>query len=124
MAKRLYVGNLNYSTSESTLSDLFGAHGAVKEVTVIEGKGFGFVEYETDEAAQLAIDNLNQTDVDGREIRVDVAHERPSRGGGGRSLCLAWPVPKRAGRSWCRHCQGDEYMMATETGRGGGGGSR
>ena len=83
MAKRLYVGNLNYSTSESTLSDLFGAYGAVREVTVIEGKGFGFVEYETDEAAQLAIDNLNQTDVDGREIRVDVAHERPSRGGGG-----------------------------------------
>ena len=83
MAKRLYVGNLNYGTTDSTLRDLFAAYGNVTEVTVIEGKGFGFVEYETDDAAQEAINNLNETEVDGRDIRVDVAHERPQRGGGG-----------------------------------------
>jgi RNA recognition motif-containing protein len=83
MAKRLYVGNLNYSTTDSTLRELFAAYGTVKEVTVIEGKGFGFVEYETDEAAQEAINNLNETEVDGRDLRVDVAHERPQRSGGG-----------------------------------------
>ena len=83
MAKRLYVGNLNYGTTDSTLRDLFAAHGNVTEVTVIEGKGFGFVEYDSDEAAQQAINNLNETEVDGRDIRVDIANARPERGGGG-----------------------------------------
>ena len=83
MAKRLYIGNLNYRTTDSTLRDLFAAYGNITELTVIEGKGFGFVEYESDDAAQQAIDNLNETEVDGRDIRVDIAHARPQRGGGG-----------------------------------------
>ena len=83
MAKRLYVGNLNYSTTDSTLRELFGAYGTVTDVTVIEGKGFAFVEYDSDESAQEAINNLNETEVDGRDLRVDVAHERPQRSGGG-----------------------------------------
>jgi RNA recognition motif-containing protein len=83
MAKRLYVGNLNYSTTDSTLRELFGTHGHVTEVTVIEGKGFGFVEYDSDESAQQAINTLNETEVDGRDIRVDVANARPQRSGGG-----------------------------------------
>jgi RNA recognition motif-containing protein len=83
MAKRLYVGNLNYSTTDSTLRELFGEYGTVTDVTVIEGKGFAFVEYDSDESAQEAINNLNETEVDGRDLRVDVAHERPQRSGGG-----------------------------------------
>ena len=83
MAKRLYVGNLNYGTTDSTLRELFGTHGHVTEVTVIEGKGFGFVEYDSEESAQQAINTLNETEVDGRDIRVDVANARPQRSGGG-----------------------------------------
>jgi RNA recognition motif-containing protein len=83
MAKRLYVGNLNYGTTDSTLRELFAAYGTVTDVTVIEGKGFAFVEYDSDESAQEAINNLNETEVDGRDLRVDVAKERPQRGGGG-----------------------------------------
>ncbi|OPX23103.1 MAG: hypothetical protein B1H03_02670 [Planctomycetales bacterium 4484_113] len=88
MAKKLYVGNLNYSTSESALREAFGVHGDVTEVTIIEGKGFGFVEFATEEAAEKAKTALNESDLDGRTIRVDDARprtNRPSRGGfGGR----------------------------------------
>ena len=83
MAKRLYVGNLNYRTTEDALREVFGECGTVKEVTIIDGKGFGFVEYDSDDSATKAIENLNGIEVDEREIRVDVAHERPQRSGGG-----------------------------------------
>ncbi|MDE0022571.1 MAG: RNA-binding protein [Candidatus Poribacteria bacterium] len=83
MAKRLYVGNLNYRTTEDTLGDIFSEFGDVVEVTIIEGKGFGFVEFESEEDAKEAIENLNGEEVDGRRIRVDVARSRPQRSGGG-----------------------------------------
>ena len=83
MAKRLYVGNLNYRTTEDTLGDIFSEYGDVVEVTIIEGKGFGFVEFESEEDAKEAIENLNGEEVDGRRIRVDVARSRPQRSGGG-----------------------------------------
>jgi len=86
MGKKLYVGNLSYSTSESRLREAFGAHGQVESVTIIEGKGFGFVEFATDEAAEKAKTALNESELDGRTIRVDEARprtERPSRGGFG-----------------------------------------
>lgn len=88
MAKKLYVGNLNYSTTESALREAFGAHGEVADVTIIEGKGFGFVEFTTEEAAEKAKAALNESELDGRTIRVDDARprqDRPNRGGyGGR----------------------------------------
>ena len=83
MAKRLYVGNLNYRTIEDGLADLFSECGEVTEVTVIEGKGFGFIEFGSDDEANKAIETLNGVELDGREIRVDVANPRPERGGGG-----------------------------------------
>jgi len=86
MAKKLYVGNLNYATSESALREAFGAHGQVESVTIIEGKGFGFVEFATEEAAEKAKAALNESELDGRTIRVDDARprtERPNRGGYG-----------------------------------------
>jgi cold-inducible RNA-binding protein len=87
MSKRLYVGNLNYATVEDTLRDKFAAHGTVTSVTVIKGKGFGFVEFETESAAQAAKAALNEAEIDGRSIRVDDARareERPQSGGGQR----------------------------------------
>jgi RNA recognition motif-containing protein len=90
MAKRLYVGNLSYQTAESALRQVFAEFGTLSDVTIVEGKGFGFVEFETDDAAQKAMNSLNGTQLDGRQIRVDVAQARTQRtgdgprGGGGR----------------------------------------
>ncbi|MHB8869308.1 MAG: RNA recognition motif domain-containing protein [Thermoleophilia bacterium] len=87
---KLYVGNLAYSTSESTITTLFEAHGEVTSVTLITDrdtgrpKGFGFVEMATPEQAQAAKAALDGTDVDGRAIKVDAAKEQqPRRSGGG-----------------------------------------
>ncbi len=82
-SKRLYVGNLNYQTSEDKLKEVFGAHGEVVSVTIIQGKGFGFVEMDSDEAANKAKEALNNADVDGRNVRVDDARPKREGGGGG-----------------------------------------
>lgn len=79
MAKRLYVGNLSYQTPVSTLRQVFSEYGPLRDVTVVEGKGFGFVEFESDDAAQKAMAGLNGTQLDGRQIRVDVAQARAPR---------------------------------------------
>ena len=95
MAKKLYVGNLSYSTTEAGLSELFGEFGEVASVNLItdrmsgRSKGFAFVEMAEHDAAQEAISQLNGKEVDGRSIKV--AEARPKRedrggygGGGGR----------------------------------------
>lgn len=82
MAKRVYVGNLNYTTTESELEALFGEYGSVVSVDIISdkyterSKGFGFVEMEDDGAADSAISALNGRELGGRELRVNVARER------------------------------------------------
>ena len=98
MAKKLYVGNLNYRTTESQLRTLFEEYGEVESVNVItdrdtgRSKGFAFVEMGSDEEAQAAKGALNGQTVDQRELRVDEARpradqdRRPRSGGrGGRS---------------------------------------
>jgi RNA recognition motif-containing protein len=88
MGKKLYVGNLPFSTTESNLSDLFGQAGAVESVRVItdrdsgRSKGFGFVEMASDEDAQNAISTFNGTDVGGRQIVVNEARPMQRRDGG------------------------------------------
>ena len=91
MAKKLYVGNLNYATTDATLSELFGAIGEVVSVSVITDrmtgrpKGFAFVEMAENSEAQEAIDQLNGREVDGRAIKVAEARpRRDDRGGGER----------------------------------------
>jgi RNA recognition motif-containing protein len=88
----IYVGNLAYSTSEDELRQLFAEHGEVSRVNVItdrytgQSKGFGFVEMSSDSEAEAAIAALNETDLGGRNIRVNQAkprEPRPPRGGGG-----------------------------------------
>jgi len=90
MNNRLYVGNLNYNTTEDELRALFEVIGPVASVTLITDrmtgrpKGFGFVEMETAEAAQEAITRLNNTEVNQRNITVSEARPpRESFGGGG-----------------------------------------
>ncbi|RLC71766.1 MAG: RNA-binding protein [Chloroflexi bacterium] len=91
MAKKLYAGNLSYTTTEDTLRELFAAVGEVESVSIItdrmsgRSKGFGFVEMATEAAAQAAISQLNGTTVDDRQITVAEARprrERSDRGGG------------------------------------------
>jgi RNA recognition motif-containing protein len=82
--KSLYVGNLSYSATESSLRELFAEY-APSEVRLIGDKGFGFVDVPEDNAA-AAIAAMNGRDVDGRAINVSEARPRTERGrGGGRS---------------------------------------
>ena len=88
MAKKLYVGNLSYSTTEDTLKEAFAAAGTVESAVVImdrmsgRSKGFGFVEMSTDEEATKAIEMFNEKDIEGRNVVVNEARpmtERPKR---------------------------------------------
>lgn len=93
MAKKLYVGGLPYSTSDSELKDAFAQCGSVTSAVVImdkmtgRSKGFGFVEMTADEDAQKAIDMWNGKDFGGRTLTVNEARpmepRRDFRGGGG-----------------------------------------
>ncbi len=88
MGKKLYVGNLTYDTTDSTLEQMFAAFGTVQSAQVImdrdtgRSKGFGFVEMGSDQEAQAAIAALNGKQVDGRSLTVNEA--RPKTDGGGR----------------------------------------
>ena len=90
--KRLFVGGIAYKTSEEELQAAFAQFGTVVSARIIKeretgrSKGFGFVEMETEEMAQAAIDGLNGKDLDGRELIVNIARaeeRRPSNGGNG-----------------------------------------
>ena len=82
---KLYVGNLNYAVTEEQLKELFGTYGEVTHVNIIDGRGFGFVELSDPEEAEKAKEALNDTDFQGRTLRVDEARapKRRDYGGGG-----------------------------------------
>ena len=94
MAKKLYIGNLSYTTHDEDLREAFSKIGEVLSVTLItdqgtgKSKGFGFVEMATDEDADKAIAALNGTSFMGRTITVNEARPKAERGrpgpGGGR----------------------------------------
>ncbi len=83
MAKKIYIGNLSFSTTEETLTSLFSRFGEVDSANIIkdkvtgQSKGFGFVEMSDEKSADSAIAFLHQKEVDGRRIRVSVAEEKP-----------------------------------------------
>lgn len=85
MATKLYVGGLAYSTTEDELQQLFATYGSVASVAIIvdrdsnQSKGFGFVEMEQDADAQSAIKGLNETEVGGRKIMVNLARPKEDR---------------------------------------------
>ncbi len=89
MGRKLYVGNLPYSATESDLATKFGESGTVDSCKLItdrdtgQSKGFGFVEMSTDAEAQAAIQSLNDTDYDGRPMKVNEAKPQQKRSGGG-----------------------------------------
>ncbi len=89
---KIYVGNLPYSVSEDDIRKTFEPFGEVGEVNIIidrmsgRSKGFGFVEMANDDEGNKAIEGLNGTELDGRQLNVNMARprvERDNRGGGG-----------------------------------------
>ncbi len=93
MSTKLFVGNLSFNTTENDLQDAFAAHGTVTEANLMTDRstgrprGFAFVTMGSEEEAQKAIDALNGSTLDGRNLTVNVARpkeERSERSGGGR----------------------------------------
>jgi RNA recognition motif-containing protein len=88
MARKLYVGNLPYDTTEQDLQTLFAGAGTVETVNVMRdmatgrARGFGFVEMGSDEEAQQAISLLNEKDFGGRNLTVNEARPKTSSAGG------------------------------------------
>ena len=93
MNNKLYVGGLPYAITNADLEELFSEHGTVESANVItdretgRSKGFGFVEMGSQQEAEAAIEKLNNSDLEGRTLVVNVAKPREdrgsSRGGGG-----------------------------------------
>lgn len=85
MSSKLYVGNLSFKAREEDLNELFGQYGTVTSAKVItdretgRSRGFGFVEYETPEEAQKAIEELDGKESLGRNLRVNIAQDKPRR---------------------------------------------
>ena len=84
---KLYVGNLSYSTTDQDLQEYFSQYGTITEVKLItdretgRSKGFGFVNYETDDFAKEAL-KADGTELQGRKIRVNIANDDRRTGGG------------------------------------------
>lgn len=92
MNAKLYVGNLGFGVSDSTLREQFAAHGTVQSASIVmdretgQSKGFGFVEMSSPQEAQAAIQALDGVELEGRSMKVNEAkprEDRPRGGGGG-----------------------------------------
>jgi RNA recognition motif-containing protein len=88
MGRRLYVGNLPYTTGEAELQELFSKAGTVESVRVMRdaatgrARGFAFVEMASDDEAQAAITQLNEHQMGGRALTVNEARPKPASSGG------------------------------------------
>ena len=87
--KNIFVGNLDFNTSEDELRNLFGTYGQVDRVSIMtdrdtgRSRGFGFVEMANAEDGEKAIAALNGTQLGGRTLNVNEARPKVERGGGG-----------------------------------------
>jgi len=85
LSKKLYIGNLPFSTTGADLEEVFGQYGVVESANVItdretgRSRGFGFVEFENSQDAQAAQAALDGQDYEGRTLRVNEAQERERR---------------------------------------------
>ena len=94
MAKKLFVGGLAWATTSESLHEAFSSFGEVSDARVVtdretgRSRGFGFVSFEDDAAADAALQQMDGAELDGRQLRVNEANERDARprtgGGGGR----------------------------------------
>jgi len=90
MAQKLFIGGLPFSVTSERLREVFAAAGTVESASVVtdsgtgRSRGFGFVEMATPEEAQEAVSRFNGRDLDGRQIKVEIAKSPDRSGGGGR----------------------------------------
>ena len=102
MSSKIYVGNLPYSVTDSSLESNFAEFGNVSSAKVMmdretgRSKGFGFVEMASAEVAQAAISALNGMSVDGRAIVVNLARPREATGGAGGYSAAGYGAAKRS----------------------------
>lgn len=88
MGKKLFVGGLSWDTDDSSLRAAFAQFGDIVEAKVVtdrdtgRSRGFGFVSFKDDAAAEAARNKMNGSTLDGRAIKVDIAHDKPAGGGG------------------------------------------
>lgn len=86
---KLYVGNLSWNSTEDDVADAFSNYGTVTSVNLImdretnRPRGFAFVEMGSDAEASAAMEGLDGSSLDGRNLKVNIAKPRESRGGGG-----------------------------------------
>jgi len=81
--KKLYVGNISYAVDNNQLSEFIKAQGVQNfQVNILDGKGFGFVTFETAEEAVAAIEKLNEKELDGRSLKVSQARQKEKSSGG------------------------------------------
>ncbi len=101
LSKKIYVGNLSFDATEEQVNSMFAEYGKVDSIAMINDRdtgrfrGFGFVEME-ESAANAAIKALNDTDLDGRTLRVNEAKPREDRSGGSRNS----KYPNSGGRNY------------------------
>jgi len=85
MSKKLYIGNISYNTTDDSLKEAFSQFGSVESAVIItdkfsgRSKGFGFVEFSTEEEAGKAIKEMDGQEMDGRAIRVSEARPQEDR---------------------------------------------
>jgi len=89
MNRKLYVGNLSFRTEEQTLESLFGEAGPIESVRLMRDKasgqsrGFAFVEMQTEDGAQAAINRFHEQELEGRRLTVNEARPQPDYNAGG-----------------------------------------
>jgi heterogeneous nuclear ribonucleoprotein A1/A3 len=89
MGKKLFVGGLSWGTDDEGLRQAFSKFGEITDSKVItdretgRSRGFGFITFSTDDAAQAAMQGMDGKQLDGRTVKVNEAQDRPREGGGG-----------------------------------------
>ncbi|QRV96624.1 RNA recognition motif protein [Ceratobasidium sp. AG-Ba] len=89
MSAKIYVGNLSWNTTEDSLNQSFSQYGQITDSIVMRdretgrSRGFGFVTYTSQAEADAAIQNMNEQELDGRRLKVNLANQRTGGGGGG-----------------------------------------
>lgn len=130
MGRRLFVGSLSWNTDDDGLRAAFERFGAVEDAKVItdretgRSRGFGFVTFEEEAAAQAAIQEMNNSELDGRTLVVNEAQERAPRGGGGGGGGFGGGGGGRGGRGGGGGGRGGGGGGGGGRGGRGGGGSR
>lgn len=109
---KIYIGNLNYDTTEHTLKSAFEAYGTVASVNIPvfretgKTRGFAFVEMPDEDAAEMAISSLDGTELDGRTLRVNISVPKQNENRGG-----------RGGRRFYKHGFNDWKSLNRQGGR-------